>query len=83
MAPWTVDDPGDGTVGMGEGFGVISKATGVYVAECANEDDARLIAVAPDLLAALRKIVHDWDGEPEDIAEAQAAITRATRGDPR
>jgi hypothetical protein len=42
------------------------------------EADARLISAAPDLLEALRKIVHDWDGEPEDMADARAAIKKAT-----
>ena len=38
---------------------------------------ARLIAAAPDMLAVLKRIVFDWDGEPEDIAEAQDAIRKA------
>lgn len=41
------------------------------------EANARLIAAAPDLLAALKKIVFDWDGEPEDMIEAQEAIAKA------
>lgn len=39
--------------------------------------DADLIAAAPDLLAALKQIVFDWDGEPEDMIEAHAAIAKA------
>lgn len=59
------------------------------------EANARLIAAAPDLLAALveaRDALHqhyvDWDGEPEDAAPLQvarakceAAISRATGED--
>lgn len=41
--------------------------------------NARLIAAAPELLAALEKIVYDWDGEPEDMADARAAIAKATQ----
>lgn len=39
--------------------------------------NARLIAAAPDMLEALKKIVFDWDGEPEDMADARAAIAKA------
>jgi len=39
--------------------------------------NARLIAAAPDLLEALEKIVFDWDGEPEDMIDARAAIAKA------
>ena len=57
-----------------------------------TEDEARLIAAAPDLLEALivaRTAINqayvDWDGEPEDVvplqlarAKCDAAIARAT-----
>ena len=49
------------------------------ITEC--EANARLIAAAPDLLAALKMMISDWDGEPEDIAEAQDAIRNAEGGD--
>ena len=39
--------------------------------------NARLIAAAPELLAALKRMIFDWDGEPEDISEAQDAIRKA------
>ena len=42
-----------------------------------TDANARLIAAAPDMLAALKRMIFDWDGEPEDIAEAQAAIRKA------
>jgi hypothetical protein len=41
------------------------------------EANARLIAAAPDLLEALERIVFDWDGEPDDMSEAHAAIAKA------
>ena len=44
-------------------------------AECTA--NAHLIAAAPDLYAALEKIVFDWDGEPEDMFAAQAALAKA------
>lgn len=40
--------------------------------------NARLIAAAPEMLEALKEIVHNWDGEPEDMAAANAAIAKAT-----
>lgn len=43
-----------------------------------NWTNARLMAAAPDLLAALQRIVKDWDGEPEDMQEAEEAIRKAT-----
>ena len=42
-----------------------------------REANAHLIVTAPDLLSVLEKIVHDWDGEPEDMFDAIAAIQRA------
>ena len=56
----------------------------VYPSEDGDEDTlrkARLIAASPDLLAALKRMIFDWDGEPEDIAEAQDAIAKA-EGEP-
>ena len=48
-------------------------------AECTA--NAHLIASAPDLYSALEKIVFDWDGEPEDMFAARAALAKA-RGAP-
>jgi len=51
------------------------------------EANARLIASAPDLLAALRGLVNQDDWEGEDIApdspigKARAALARAERGE--
>ena len=51
------------------------------------EANARLIASAPDLLAALRGIINQDDWEGEDIApdspigKARAALARAERGE--
>jgi hypothetical protein len=39
--------------------------------------DAHLIAAAPDMLEALEVIVKDWEGEPEDMFWATAAIAKA------
>jgi len=83
--PWTAhDDDGTGTlpcvlsdtVNMGGNF---------YVAQCNVFADARLIASAPLLLAALRAIVKIMDGsQPKDypgaLMVAQAAIRKAEEG---
>jgi hypothetical protein len=37
-----------------------------------------LCAAAPEMLAALKRIVLNWDGEPEDMDEAREAIAKAT-----
>lgn len=42
--------------------------------------NAALIAAAPALYAALAQIVFDWDGEPEDMHDARAAL-RSARGE--
>lgn len=39
--------------------------------------NAHLIAAAPDLLEALADIERDWDGEPEDMFRARAALSKA------
>lgn len=39
--------------------------------------NAALIAAAPELYEALKQIVSDWDGEPEDMYSARAAIAKA------
>lgn len=40
--------------------------------------NARLIAAAPDMLTALKRVYYEWDGEPEDMIHVQAAIAKAT-----
>lgn len=42
-----------------------------------RDANANLIAAAPDLYEALRQIVYDWDGEPEDVFDAQIALAKA------
>lgn len=44
------------------------------------EATAHLFAAAPDLYEALDQIVFDWDGEPEDMADARAALAKARGG---
>jgi hypothetical protein len=39
--------------------------------------DGHIIAAAPDMLEALEVIVKDWEGEPEDMFWATAAIAKA------
>lgn len=39
--------------------------------------NGHLFAAAPDLYSALEKIVLDWDGEPEDMSDARAALAKA------
>ena len=54
-----------------------------FMAHSSGLNDARdiatsnLIAAAPDLYAALEQIVFDWDGEPEDMFAARAALAKA------
>jgi hypothetical protein len=51
------------------------------VAECEREADARLIAAAPDLLAALQAIAASWPAHGTEtvnaMADAMAAKARA------
>lgn len=46
--------------------------------EIENLDDARLIAAAPDLLAALRAVVRICDRKTDEFDAARAAIAKAT-----
>ena len=59
------------TMGISDG-----EAWGGYVGE---EEDARLIAAAPDLLAACERLLRwaSWPHAEEDIAAARAAIAKA------
>jgi hypothetical protein len=45
----------------------------------ANERD-RLFAAAPDMLAALKKVVEDFDGPTSTLRQARAAIAKAELG---
>lgn len=60
---------------------IISEQTGSNVAVSYDAKDAPLIAAAPDLLAALRDMVH-FDDLPKDeqqpaVEKARAAIAKA------
>ncbi len=61
----------------------VRSANGKAVARCyQGDDDAELIACAPELLTALQNLVADWERVqgrpiPEDH-EAKAAINKAT-----
>ena len=70
---WTQTDP---ATGHRELVAIIPDAEGDHV-----NADARLIAAAPDLLAALQSVADYWAGGdvPKDIdAAMRAAITKAT-----
>jgi hypothetical protein len=84
--PWTIANGHDARVYL------IDDARGHAVGELVYADarkpaDARLIAAAPDLLAALRKLIGAIDRLPgnnplDGLAdEARAAIARATGAD--
>lgn len=47
------------------------------VAECETEDDARLIAAAPELFAELQRVYGAFGGETFDWAPVRAAIAKA------
>ena len=59
-------------------------ASSVYVSSGKQEQDARLMASAPDLLDALQALVDAFDDDLHDLMiaklAAKAAITRATGG---
>jgi hypothetical protein len=59
-------------------------ASSVYVSSGKQEQDARLMAAAPDLLDALQAVVAAFDADLHDLMiaklAAMAAITRATGG---
>jgi len=91
LGPWTVDFEGeddyDGvpiTAKGRDGYVPVANVPVYYTDRPEREANARLIASAPELktqrdelLEALKKIVFDWDGEPEDMMEARAAIEKA------
>lgn len=86
-APWTLKQ-------HATNHQTLTGATAGLIADIHKDEDARLIAAAPDLLAALQAILHDTThdlvGLPRDEAleliftvadTAHAAITKAT-GEP-
>ena len=76
---WEIDDD----IGRQPGWewNICERRSTVEHMEEESYANARLIAAAPDLLEALQKIVFDWDGEPEDMLDARAAIAKATGKD--
>jgi hypothetical protein len=86
--PWTFDNEptDDGTWYVQDSDG----RDGQWVAEVANEANARLIAAAPELLEALKGLMGDHAAEsrrrgfqPDDFLNylaARAAIAKATGG---
>jgi len=80
--PWTAwDDDGTGTLPCVLSQGV-NKGGNFYVAQCNVFEDARLIAAAPDLLAACEEVsaafseCYDTDAQGP-LAKARAAIAKA------
>ncbi len=76
--PWRTRDS------LHENHGIVRTGTNMEVqihdSVCA-EADARLIAAAPELLAALQTLAFDpYDTDPECWANAMAAIDKATGG---
>ena len=88
--PWITDTLGGTTVWPKGGNSLIAQCTGFERAE--NVSNARLIASAPDLLAALQWVVECFDGDPSDnpdwqyqdqshaVDRAKLAIAKATGG---
>ena len=55
--PWETSVLSDGTQ-----WQVCEPGAGDWIADCKNAEDARLIAAAPDLLAALESVRDYWSG---------------------
>ncbi len=84
--PWRVDGLGIKWVSHGK-WRILAKAGGIGLTIDANMANARLIAAAPDMLEALRRIadMKDRDGNAIEMhrdelrAIARSAIAKATR----
>lgn len=72
--PWTMtpDEQAGGWRIRGQGVDICF----VYLAL-----NAHPIIAVPDMIEALEQIVFDWDGEPEDMAAARAALAKARGGE--
>ena len=77
--------PGPWQYGIGnDGASIVSGD--VVIGHTFEPDDARLIAAAPDLLAALQEALHDlaglsqWDHTSACARNVRAAIAKATGG---
>ena len=86
--PWTVDDMGNGSLletNHKWGIGATAKSTyRVAVIEGLGEQseaDARLIAAAPELLDALRRVVEISDRRHDAWDAAKSAIAKALGSD--
>lgn len=88
--PWRVGDVGHTVFGPKRPDGALPPI--IIAGDVRRREDARLMAAAPDLLAALRDLVrayedmaHDYLGYPSDVAvpvpEAARAAIRAATGD--
>lgn len=77
--PWSADCDNTGCVYIFSDA-LAKDATEIAILNPANEEcaaNARLIAAAPSMYDALMRIIHDWDGEPDDMTEARAALAKA------
>ena len=85
--PWMFDATLKGDGSFGGSYIVSNNAKRTWpLAEVYREDNARLIAAAPELLEALKAMVAIWEGPRElaalrfakSVIDARAAIAKAT-----
>ena len=85
--PWMFDATLKGDGSFGGSYIVSNNAKKTWpLAEVYREDNARLIAAAPELLEALKAMVAIWEGPRElaalrfakSVIDARAAIAKAT-----
>jgi len=80
--PWTISHENFGHFKLDAGDVSIIDGCGYCDSPwLSSEADARLIAAAPDLLEALKKMLDVWEHgglKPYPIAKARAAIAKAT-----
>ena len=63
---------------VSDGSQYVARMDGSTMAAFDQAQNARLIAAAPTMLAALKRAYFEWDGEPEDILHVRDAIKEAT-----